>query len=180
MPIRPRALPVFLILAVTLLAAPLVSPQTSAGDDPWQLIPPSARKLAPDFTLTDVRGHSLTLSQHRGQVVLLDFWAVDCGGCKIEIPWYVEFDRRYRSQGLTLIGLDMYGESPQKILPFLQRAHIDYSIAVGTDAIGSRFGLTQMPLTLLIDRKGRIAVEHAGIVDQAQFDSDIRQLLAER
>ena len=164
------------IIAAVLLVPPLLSAQSP---DPYQLIAPSARRPAPDFALTDLHGHPLSLAQHRGHIILLDFWAVDCGGCKVEIPWYVQFDRTYRSQGLTLIGLDMYGETPQKILPFLQQSHIDYPIAVGNDAIGSRFGLTEMPLTLLIDRQGRIAVAHAGIVDRARFESDIQELLAE-
>jgi peroxiredoxin len=167
------------VLAATLLSGLLPWGQIRPTD-PYQLTPLAARKFAPDFALTDVLGHPISLAQFRGKVVLLDFWAVDCGGCKIEIPWYVQFDRTYRSQGLALIGLDMYGETPQKILPFMQQSHIDYSIAVGTDAIGSRFGVTQLPLTLLIDRQGRIAVAHAGIVDHARFESDIQQLLIER
>lgn len=168
--------PSHLCAVLLLLAAP---PLFAQSPDPYRLIAPSARKPAPDFTLTDLHGHPLTLAEHRGHVVLLDFWAVDCGGCKIEIPWYVQFDQKYRSHGLTLIGLDMYGESPQKILPFLELSHIEYPIAVGNDAIGSRFGLTEMPLTLLIDRQGRVAIAHAGIVDRARFESDIQELLAE-
>jgi peroxiredoxin len=167
------------LCASIMLAAPLLQVQ-SKPPDPCQLTPPSARKPAPDFSLTDVQGHPLSLAQYRGHVVLLDFWAVDCGGCKIEIPWYVEFDRTYRSQGLTLIGIDMYGETPDKILAFAQQSHMDYALAVGTDDIGSRFGLTEMPLTLLIDRQGRTAVAHTGIVDRARFESDIQQLLGER
>lgn len=177
MPLRSIAPIVRWVLAAALFAASLLSAQSP---DPWQRTSPAARKPAPDFSLTDLHGQPLTLAQYRGHVVLLDFWAVDCGGCRIEIPWYVQFDQKYRSQGLTLIGLDMYGETPQKILPFLQQAHIEYPIAVGTDEIGSRFHLTEMPLTLLIDRQGRIAVAHAGIVDRARFESDIQALLAER
>jgi peroxiredoxin len=184
MHIRFLLLCAFWLFAFAALSAPVPVASAQASGDPasdsYRLTPPAARKAAPDFALTDVQGHPLSLAQYRGQVILLDFWAVDCGGCKIEIPWYVQFDRAYRSQGLVLIGLDMYGETPQKILPFLQQSHIDYAIAVGTDAIGSRFGLTEMPLTLLIDRQGRIAVSHAGIVDRARFENDIRQLLAER
>jgi thiol-disulfide isomerase/thioredoxin len=146
----------------------------------YRLAPADARQSAPDFTLTDLRGGRVSLTQYRGHVVLLDFWAVDCGGCRIEIPWYVQFDRQYRRRGLSLIGLDMYGESPQKILPFLREERVGYSIAVGTDEIGSLFHLTEMPLTLLIDREGRITVSHAGIVDRAAFENDIRQMLAER
>lgn len=57
--------------------------------------------------------------------------------------------------------------------------HMAYTVAVGTDAIGSAFGLTAMPLTLLIDRQGRIALSHTGIVDRASFEADIQQLLRE-
>lgn len=153
---------------------------SSAPEGPYVLIPSAARQQAPDFALTDINGRKLTLTHDRGKVVLLDFWAVDCGGCKIEIPWYVAFDSAYRSQGLALIGLDMYGESPAKIRPFMTKAHMDYPVAVGTDAVGARYHLTAMPLTLLIDRKGRIAIAHSGIVDRAQFENDIRALLREK
>jgi peroxiredoxin len=152
----------------------------SAAKSLETLTPSALRKPAPDFTLTGVQGRRITLSRYRGKVVLLDFWAVDCGGCKIEIPWYVDFDREFRSQGLSLIGIDMYGESPAKIRPFMAKSHMDYPVAVGTDALGSQFHVTEMPLTLLLDRKGRVAVAHAGIVDRAQFENDIRALLAEK
>ncbi|HEY1809020.1 MAG TPA: TlpA disulfide reductase family protein [Acidobacteriaceae bacterium] len=157
-----------------------VQPISAAALQSYGLIPAAARQPAPGFMVTSLNGRKLSLAQDRGKVVLLDFWAVDCGGCKIEIPWYVDFDREYRSRGLALIGLDMYGESPAKIRPFMAKSHMDYPVAVGTDALGARFHLTEMPLTLLIDRKGRIAVAHAGIVDRAQFEKDIRALLAEK
>jgi len=142
-----------------------------------ELIPASLRKPAPDFTLTDVAGRSLTLSRYRGRVVLLDFWATTCGGCKVEIPWYVEFDRRYRSKGLALLGIDMYGETARVIRPFMRKSHMDYPVAIGNNALGARFGVHEMPLTLLIDRNGRITVSHAGIVNKAEFEKDIQALL---
>ncbi len=144
------------------------------------VIPASARITAPDFTLTDVHGMPLTLSKYKGRVVLLDFWATTCGGCKVELPWYVDFDHKYRDQGLSVIGLDMYGESADVIRPFMTKWKMDYPVAIGTDAIGDQFKLSEMPLTLLIDRGGKIAVAHAGIVDRAAFESDIKKLLQQR
>ncbi|HTV15425.1 MAG TPA: TlpA disulfide reductase family protein [Acidobacteriaceae bacterium] len=165
------SLAVLLVLPAAFAAA---HPATAASP---HLVPAAARQSAPSFTLTDVQGKTVSLAQFRGQVVLLDFWAVDCGGCKIEIPWYVQFSHDYRARGLALIGLDMYGESPAVIRAFMAKAHMDYPVAVGTDAIGHRFGVTALPRTLLIDREGRIAAAHTGIVDRAQFQSDIRALL---
>ena len=164
-------------LSGCLLAAQSAAP---ANPQPYALTPPADRQPAPAFALTDLNGHKLTLAEDRGKVVLLDFWAVDCGGCKIEIPWYVAFDREFHRHGLDLIGVDMYGESPAKIRPFMARSHMDYPVAVGTDAVGARYHVTAMPLTLLIDREGRVAVAHAGIVDRAEFENDIRALLAEK
>lgn len=149
----------------------------AVADDAQALIPVSARKAAPDFAVTDLDGKPLSLAQFRGKVVLLDFWAVDCGGCRVEIPWYVAFDRKYHAQGLQLLGIDMYGEAPAKIRPFMKQSGMEYPVAVGNDALGARFGLEAMPLTLLIDRAGRVAVSHAGIVDRAAFERDIEELL---
>jgi thiol-disulfide isomerase/thioredoxin len=142
-----------------------------------ELIPVANRVPAPDFSLTDVQGKQLSLSKYKGRVVLLDFWATTCGGCKVELPWYVDFDTKYRAKGLSVIGLDMYGETPELIRPFMTKWKMNYPVAVGTDALGERFHLQEMPLTLLIDRSGRIAVSHAGIVDKAAFENDIQQLL---
>lgn len=142
-------------------------------------IPAGTRSLAPDFTLPDVNGKPITLSRYRRRVVLLDFWATTCGGCKVELPWYVEFKRRYEARGLSLIGLDMYGESPAVVKPFRAKWHMDYPVAIGSDALGERYGLREMPLTVLIDRRGRIALSHAGVVEKKAFEAALRQLLLE-
>jgi cytochrome c biogenesis protein CcmG/thiol:disulfide interchange protein DsbE len=143
----------------------------------YALIPPDSRVAAPEFTVTDLSGRTLSLSQFRGKVVLLDFWAVECAGCKVEIPWYVAFDKTYRDKGLALIGIDMYGESPDVVKTFMEKEHMNYPVAIGNDALGESFHVEAMPLTLLIDRSGRIALSHAGIVDKTQFEKDIQELL---
>jgi len=150
---------------------------TDVKGTPDVLTPVSGRKTAPDFTLTDAQGKPVTLSAYKGKVVLLDFWATWCGGCKVEIPWYVEFDKRYREKGLVVIGVSLDEEGMKVVKPFLEKRHIDYPVVIGSDALGQEFGLQSMPLTLLIDRNGKIAVAHAGIVDKGNFESHIRELL---
>src|SRR5271156_1161098 len=125
---------------------------TAPKGSPYALIPTQSRVGAPEFTLTDINGRTITLSQFKGKVVLLDFWAVECGGCKIEIPWYVAFDKSYRDKGLALIGIDMYGESPKLVKTFMEKTHMNYRVAIGSDEFGKRFHVQEMPLTLLIDR----------------------------
>ena len=144
-----------------------------------EIVPLTQRVTAPDFTITDVQGKPFTLASLKGRVVLLDFWAIACGGCKLELPWYVGFDRQYSGQGLSLIGLDMYGEEPDAVRSFASAHHMQYPLAIGTDEIGALYHLGAMPLTVLIDRKGRVAVSHAGVVDPKLFEADIKSLLRE-
>ncbi len=157
------------------------SPQGASKTAPKSLnsevIPEISRRASPDFALSDLGGKKLSLSQYRGKVVLLDFWAVDCGGCVVEVPWYVEFDQRYRDKGLVVIGVDMYNEAPDYIRSFMSKMHMQYAVAIGNDSIGNQFHADSLPKTLLIDRRGLIAVSHVGIVDKASFERDIQTLL---
>ena len=152
--------------------APSVSKAASS-----ELIPTKLRKAAPSLKLTDITGKRLDLSDFRGHVVLLDFWAVDCGGCVIEIPWYVEFDKKFHDRGLQVVGVDMYNETPLMINRFMQKRQMQYPVALGNDDIRKRFHADELPKTMLIDRQGRVAVSHTGIVDRANFQHDIEELL---
>jgi thiol-disulfide isomerase/thioredoxin len=79
------------------------------------------RKPAPDFVMTDANGTTITLSGHKGRVVLLDFWATWCTGCKVEIPWYMEFQKRYARQGLSSIGVAMDEEGWKVVNRYLEQ-----------------------------------------------------------
>lgn len=142
--------------------------------------PLESRKAAPDFTLTDVNGRPFTLSEFKGKVVLLDFWATWCHGCKTEIPWYIEFQNKYKNQGLSVIGVSMDDDGWKSVRPFLQEHDVNYLIGIGTEALGKQYNVVSMPVTLLIDRQGRIAESHSGMVDRQAFEQDIQELLRER
>lgn len=140
---------------------------------------PSIGKPAPDFSLADSNGAPIRLSAFRGKVVLLDFWATWCGGCKTEIPWYIEFQDKYRDAGLSAIGVSMDADGWKSVKPFLADHKLNYPVVIGSEDLGEQFGLINMPLTLLIDRDGKIAESHAGVVDKDKFEGKIRSLLHE-
>ena len=140
---------------------------------------PQVGQPAPDFTLNDSADSPVKLSAYKGKVVLLDFWATWCGGCKVEIPWYVEFQDKYRKDGLAAIGVSMDDDGWKSVKPFLEEHKLNYPVVIGDQSLGNKFGLTNMPLTLLIDRNGKIAVSHAGMVDKDAFEAKIKALLRE-
>jgi cytochrome c biogenesis protein CcmG/thiol:disulfide interchange protein DsbE len=152
------------------------------------LIPASQRKSAPGFTLLDAQGKSVSLEGYRGKVVLLDFWATWCGGCKVEIPWYIDFDRQYRDHGLAAVGASMDEDGWKSVRPFLARKvdpetggdiAMPYPVVIATPAMAKQYNITSMPVTFLIDRQGRIALSHIGVVDRRSFENEIQELLKE-
>lgn len=135
------------------------------------------RKAAPNFTLTDSKGTSVRLSDYQGRVVLLDFWATWCHGCKIEIPWYMEFQNKYKDKGLSVIGVAMDEDGWKSVRPFLKKKRMNYAVVVGNEALAKLYAVDALPVTLLIDRDGKIADAHAGMVNKDAFESEIRVLL---
>ena len=138
---------------------------------------PNLRKAAPDFTLSDSKGASIRLSDYKGKVVLLDFWATWCHGCNIEIPWYMEFQQKYKDKGLSVIGVAMDDDGWKSVRPFSDEKKINYIIVVGNEGLAKEYGVDNLPVTLLIDRDGKIAASHSGMVEKEAFEKEIQALL---
>ena len=138
-----------------------------------------ARPAPMDFTLRDIDGDQLNLAELRGNVVLLNFWATWCGPCKIEIPWFVEFQREYEDDGLVVLGLSV-DDTPEQIRPFAAEFQVNYPMLVGLgredfqEAYGPIWGL---PVTFFIDREGTLCRTHMGIATREAFEQDIKDLL---
>jgi cytochrome c biogenesis protein CcmG/thiol:disulfide interchange protein DsbE len=144
------------------------------------LQPAADRKPAPEFALKDRSGKTVTLQKYRGQVILLDFWATWCHGCKEEIPWFSEFQRKYRAKGLTVVGVSLDDDGWKVVKPFLAAAKLPYRIVLGDDGTAKTYGIRIMPDTFLIDRQGRIAAAYTGLVDKDDVETNLRALLAQR
>jgi len=122
------------------------------------------RRTAPDFTLKDSGGATVHLADYKGKVVLLDFWATWCGPCKIEIPWFMEFEQQYKDRGFAVLGVSMDEGGWDDVKPYIDQHKINYRILMGTDVVGQAYGgVDSLPTTFLIDRSGKIAVKHEGI-----------------
>jgi cytochrome c biogenesis protein CcmG/thiol:disulfide interchange protein DsbE len=158
------------LLRRALFAAALAAVSLNAGE---------SRDPAPSFSLINSKGAPVSLSQYKGKVVLLDFWATWCTGCKVEIPWYMQFSRKYKRDGLVVLGVAM-DDNWQPVKPFVKEKKMNYPVVLGNEEIAKQYGLISMPKTLLIDRDGRIAWSFTGIVDRDQFESQLKSLLASR
>ena len=144
------------------------------------LRPVGERTPAPGFALASADNTTISLSSYKGRVVLLDFWATWCTGCKVEIPWYQEFQNKYARRGLTSIGVAMDEEGWAKVKPYLLEHPINYPIVIGNPSLVKPYKVDNMPVTLLLDRQGNIADWHVGMVDKDTWELEIRQLLAEK
>jgi peroxiredoxin len=138
------------------------------------------RTAAPLFVLQDAAGKTVRLKKLRGKVVLLDFWATWCHGCKEEIPWFAEFHRKYAAQGLVVIGASMDEEGWKIVRPFLGKTDVPYCIVLGNEPLAKNYRIETMPDTFLIDRHGRLAAAYAGMVDKDNVESNIHVLLSQK
>ena len=136
------------------------------------------RPPAPDFNLKDVHNEDVKLSEFKGKVVLLNFWATWCGPCKIEMPWFVEFQREYKDRGFSVIAVSMDEEGWDIVRPFTEDLKLNFPVVIGDDQIADGFGgVAALPTTFIIDKQGRIAATHQGLVSKGDYADEIESLL---
>src|SRR5579863_8190979 len=100
----------------------------------------NARKLAPEFTLRDSAGQTVKLSDYRGKVVLLNFWATWCGPCKVEMPWFMDFEQKYKDRDFAVLGVSMDDDGWKSVKPYLDQHKINYRVVVGTEEVSQQYG----------------------------------------
>ena len=137
------------------------------------------RKPAPEFALKDADGKTVHLADYKGKVVLLDFWATWCAPCKIEIPWFMEFEQQLKDRGFAVVGVSMDEDGWGVVKPYLQEMKINYRILLGNEQVGAIYGgVDSLPTTFLIDRQGKIVSVHIGLDrGKEDFKNDIVRLL---
>jgi cytochrome c-type biogenesis protein len=134
--------------------------------------------VAPDFTLESLDGKSMRLSDLRGKAVLLNFWATWCGPCKIEMPWFVDFQKQYGSQGLQIVGVAMDDASKADIAKFAKDMGVNYPILIGKESVGDQYGgVPALPESFVISRDGKIMDKIIGLRGKAEIEDSIKKAL---
>jgi peroxiredoxin len=142
------------------------------------LKPEKERHKAPDFALKDVSGKTVKLSDFRGKVVLLNFWATWCGPCKIEIPWFIDFQQAFKDRKFVILGVSLDDDGWDSVKPYMEAKKINYPVVIGNDEMQLLYGgIDALPTTFIIDRAGRIASVHQGLISKSEYEDEILDLL---
>jgi peroxiredoxin len=136
---------------------------------------------APDFTLKDLKGQEISLSNYSGKVVFLNFWATWCGPCKAEIPDLVEAYKQYKDKGMQIIGISVDRISPKAVLRFAERYKINYPVVMNTDKIQKDYEPgPYIPTTIIVDQEGKIRHRHIGYMNKETLKSYFLKLTEEK
>jgi peroxiredoxin len=132
---------------------------------------------ASDFTLQDMSGKNVRLSDYKGRVVLLDFWATWCPPCRASIPGLEKLHKAYKDKGLVVlaVSLDMGGWDSVK--SFIRDNGITYQVLKGTDDVSDQYQVRTIPMILVLNKEGRITKRYLGFGSEEDLEKDIKAAL---
>ena len=142
---------------------------------------------APAVSFENLDGQTVNLSQYRGKVVLVNFWATWCEPCRSEIPELIEYQKKYADKGFTVLGVAMDQEGKSVVAPFVEKQQFDvngqkmtmnYPIVLGNEKIATQFGgIIGMPTTFVISKDGKVVKRVIGVIDPQGMNQFIQQQL---
>ena len=174
------------VLGVAVFAVGGPAPVTGtrvAAAEPAYTCSQAARPANLTLALKDLNDAVVTLSDFRGKVILLNFWATWCGPCKIETPWFIDLQDRYGKDGLQVLGISI--DDPLSLLkPYAADFKINYPLLQGLghkDEMTAAFGaLRGVPTTFIISREGKLCAKHIGATKREGYDAQVKGLLDSR
>jgi peroxiredoxin len=142
----------------------------------------ASRKLpdAPDFTLQKMDGQSFTLSDHKGQVVILNIWATWCPPCRKEIPDFIKIQKKLKDKGILFAGVSVDKKGWSAVRPFAKKYDINYPIMVDNGTVSRKYGpFRAIPVTFIINKKGKIAYAGAGMIKGKSLEKVLEKMADE-
>lgn len=150
------------VLAVVLLAFTFAA--CSKGDDAAPFKKASSAP-APAFTLTSVQGGDVSLSDFKGKVVVIDFWATWCPPCQRSIPHLVDLQTRYGSKGFSVVGISL-DQNPNDLTGFLKQRPVNYPVLFGSEEVKQAYRVSSIPRIFILDREGVVQGDFLGFSDE--------------
>ena len=180
---RPLVLGLFLAFAALVggfvLRAPSEVPLAQRAD--FGVAVSEARTPAPDFALETIGGETFRLSEQRGRVVVLNFWATWCPPCRYEIPDFIAMQSAFGADDVVFVGVSLDEGGPAVVRSFADRMEINYPLVLDDGSVSAAYGpLTGLPMTFLIDRAGEVRSYAPGMVTRDMIEPEIAALVAER
>ena len=183
MKLKPFILPTVLVSVLalnTVRGAGAQSGSATPGDQPANRRPTSGQiemlPDAPDFELKTLDGKAVHLRDYRGKAVLLNFWATYCVPCKEEMPWLVAFQKQYGPKGLVILGIAM-DQSIDPIRKFAEKMEVNYPVLIGNQRIADQYYVKGLPVSIFIDRNGRITDQVSGAPKRSFLENEIQLAL---
>lgn len=163
---------VFMLLVAALTT--VVNPLAAKARTPVRV----AYRSAPNFSRMDLNHRQVNLADYRGKVVLLNFWATWCAPCLAEMPRFAAWQQEYGRRGFQVIGISM-DDDAQPVRIAYQKFKLNYPVVMGDEKLGEMYGgILGLPVTFLIDTKGKVRFKHQGPADIKTIESEIRGLLS--
>jgi len=148
---------------------------------------PGTDLSVPELTLKDLDGNDVSLSEYKGKVILVNFWATWCDPCRVEIPWLIEMQQKYGPKGFVILGIALDEEGKSVVAPFVAKERFDvngtkepmsYKILIGNDDAANKFGgLFGYPTSILISRDGKQIKRVTGIISEDEMNKAIESQL---
>ena len=157
------------VLTISVLVIALLSGCTEKGAQ--------RDRHAADFTLQDMSGKSITLSDYKGKVVVLEFWATWCPPCRASVPGLEKLHTTFKDKGVAVLAVSVDQGGWDEVRSFIASNGITYTVLKGTDDVAAEYQVRSIPMLLVIDKQGNIAKRYLGMGYDDELEKDIKAYL---